>query len=980
MRHFRRIAAAWLAVLMLCLCTAAQMLARAEAAGELTAWSDLDEISRHGNVYLVTDGRILLRDLEAAGIEPGDTVRVAFLDQSVDMPVGFNFSEAASGAMLLRIKEDGVELAINMDDFASTYLADKTANQDGSIEWRYKDGIEGPVAFHIELIRKGDAREEGDATRLTYTDARDDYPNLSDAAFANFRMVATAGMGAGALYRSSSPIDPKYGRNTYADKALKMAGVKTIMNLADSQVVAEGFEGYGDSCYATTDHIALGLDMSYDTDQFRKGLAEGLRFFASPEGPYAVHCLEGKDRTGVVAALLECFMGASLDEVRKDYMETFYNYYGVTPADPAYDGIAENNIAGALRKLFGVDDLDSADLSEAAEEYFRKTGLSDADIDALRVNLGKTYLDGKSKYANLENWAYYGVGEDRDADIFVIAPTVDKYDEYNMTLDDNNRFRLTRALNMQKGIYEDSLRMFAPYYAQMSFSAFSLAREASEPYQDIAYDDVSEAFAYYLEHENQGRPIVLFGYSQGGIYIYRLLKDYFGDEALYNRLIAAYAIGWGCTFEEAEAYPQIVPAAGENDTGCVISYDAEAPEVEDSFISPRDEQHFAINPLNWKTDATPADKSLNKGSVFVTNKLKTSELSQLCGAYLDTRRGVLKVTDVDPAEYSIRPDVLPEGSYHAYDLYFFWNNLRENIRVRVNAAATKRTAENAWPPVPVTVPGRPEAEDLSPLRAYSLNGSHAVDGRQGIAWEDGGYWVSGSTTLSRYDGEWNLVAAAADPFAGFADEVNHIGDIDVYNGEIYAGVEYFMDGEAGNIQIAVYDAERLDLTRTYAFEAESGQTEVSGIAVDPDSGSIWLCSWADGESGRYLYRYDLETGAYLGKHHLQPVPQWIQGIAYRDGWIYMTADDGTADLGEPDHVYRCRVDVSRTAWPVMTERTLDDVTLQGEVEGISFDRESESMLVSYNRGAQIVLGMPKGFYQGYDREIHEVFEYLPTEN
>jgi len=299
------------------------------------------------------------------------------------------------------------------------------------------------------------------------------------------------------------------------------------------------------------------------------------------------------------------------------------------------------------------------------------------------------------------------------------------------------------------------------------------------------------------------------------------------------------------------------------------------------------------------------------------------------------------------------------------------------VAVLINALAASgfALAEAAQPLAPVTVPGRAEAGDTGLRYTYTLSGVHAVDGRQGIAWADGCCYVSGSTTLTRYDADWSQVDSAANPFSGFADEVNHIGDIDVYGGEIYAGVEYFMDGKARNIQIAVYDARRLELTRTYAFDAASGQTEVSGIAVDPDSGSIWLCSWADGESGRYLYRYDLESGAYLGKHHLQPVPQWIQGIAYDDGWIYMTADDGTADLGEPDHVYRCRVDVSRTAWTVLPERTLDDVTLQGEVEGISFDREAGRMLVSYNRGAQIVLGMPKGFYRGYDREIHEIFEY-----
>ena len=56
-----------------------------------------------------------------------------------------------------------------------------------------------------------------------------------------------------------------------------------------------------------------------------------------------------------------------------------------------------------------------------------------------------------------------------------------------------------------------------------------------------------------------------------------------------------------------------------------------------------------------------------------------------------------------------------------------------------------------------------------------------------------------------------------------------------------------------------------------------------------------------------------------------------------------------------------------------TEKTLDDVTRQGEIEGISFDKDKNQMLISYNRGAIIVKGMPTGFYDGYDKEIHEVF-------
>ena len=278
------------------------------------------------------------------------------------------------------------------------------------------------------------------------------------------------------------------------------------------------------------------------------------------------------------------------------------------------------------------------------------------------------------------------------------------------------------------------------------------------------------------------------------------------------------------------------------------------------------------------------------------------------------------------------------------------------------------------PPVPVTDPGRPEADadNLLPIHAYALSGVHAVDGRQGVACEDGEYWVSGSTTLSHYGADWSRIALNDAPFAALEGEVNHIGDIDVDQGEIYAGVEYFMDGEASNIQIAVYDAQTLEFVRAFPFAPESGQTECSGIAVDPDAGLIWMCSWADGESGRYLYRYGLETGEYLGKVHLQPAPQWIQGIACEGGCLYLTADDGTADLGEPDHVYRCQVDAECTHANVVLERTLDDVPLQGEIEGLTFDRNNGQLLVSYNRGAQIVLGMVKGLYEGYDEEIHEI--------
>ena len=335
-----------------------------------------------------------------------------------------------------------------------------------------------------------------------------------------------------------------------------------------------------------------------------------------------------------------------------------------------------------------------------------------------------------------------------------------------------------------------------------------------------------------------------------------------------------------------------------------------------------------------------------------------------------------------PAVMHLQLEGLEEKGDGLYDAEEFRIRLREAIESFYDITGqeieeAEADQESAEFPAPVTISGRPEEETdgQRPVHTYTPVSSQEVDGRQGIAWEDGRYYVSGSKSLSVYDKDWHLILKNEDPFAGFEEEVNHIGDIDAYQGEIYAGVEYFMDGQAQNIQIAVYDAETLEMKRTFPFDPESGCEEVSGIAVDPENSLIWMCSWADGESGRYLYRYDMTDGSFLGRLHLQAPPQWIQGISCRDGWIYISADDGTADLGEPDHIYRCRAEAQATSAHVYIERTLDDVTLQGEIEGISFDKEGNQLLVSYNRGARIILGMPRGFYQGYDREIHEVFLY-----
>ena len=288
-------------------------------------------------------------------------------------------------------------------------------------------------------------------------------------------------------------------------------------------------------------------------------------------------------------------------------------------------------------------------------------------------------------YSQSENWAYYAVGEGKEADLFLICPTVDmgKGGNYNMSMDDADvKESFVGALNMERGIYEDSATMYAPFYRQMTFPVYSMTEDEMKPYLEMAYRDVSAAFEYSMENCNNGRPILLAGFSQGSQLLLMLMEEYFNDVAYSEKLVAAYCIGWRITEDDISKYPHLKMAEGEDDIGVIISFNSEAEGITDSLVVPEGVKTLGINPLNWKNDSTLADKSLNAGACFTkySGEIKR-EVPELTGAYLDENRGTLIMTDIDPADYS--NSLFPEGVYHLYDYQFFYRNLQENVAVRL---------------------------------------------------------------------------------------------------------------------------------------------------------------------------------------------------------------------------------------------------------------------------------------------------------
>ena len=315
-------------------------------------------------------------------------------------------------------------------------------------------------------------------------------------------------------------------------------------------------------------------------------------------------------------------------------------------------------------------------------------------------------------------------------------------------------------------------------------------------------------------------------------------------------------------------------------------------------------------------------------------------------------------------------------------------------------------------------------DEFKPAYYYMPLGAIEVEGRQGVCANEDYYWVSSSRSLAKYDKDWNLLAINNDPFKDLripdpadpaaaessasestsaetssqstsagntqagntsvspsatptpAIEYNHIGDLDVYDNELYICAECFRDGVGANITLAVFDTDTLELKRKLSFQRSSGQLECSGIAVDPDTKTIWTCSWTDHESSNYLYKYNLETGEYAGKVLMMNAPKWIQGITYYNGALFLTSDDGDAEYNEPDHLFRVEINPDDTECEVMPERTFVDVVRQGEIEGVTFDRSKDRLLLLYNRGCRFVNGVHEGYYEGYDHEIKEIYVFM----
>lgn len=299
-------------------------------------------------------------------------------------------------------------------------------------------------------------------------------------------------------------------------------------------------------------------------------------------------------------------------------------------------------------------------------------------------------------YADPDCWVSLPEASSHDADTFFILPTVNMKETVPGNedfTDERSASRFVKTFLMESGIVDESTDVYAPFYRQATLGCYlgedglvtediNAANEVME-YDDTAYSDIRNAWLYYMENDNRGRPVVLFGYSQGAYMVLRLLDEFGSSDELSGVLVAAYVIGAPVDESFLSEHPSLKTAQEATDTGVIISFNA----VDEKAEKPETAE-YAINPLNWKTDGTPAGKEDNLGYV-VTDKTGqvTEEIPAYCGAYLDAESGKLVVTDAGNLDelYASTGTLFAAGDYHLYDLNLFFRNLQKNVADRIES-------------------------------------------------------------------------------------------------------------------------------------------------------------------------------------------------------------------------------------------------------------------------------------------------------
>ena len=313
--------------------------------------------------------------------------------------------------------------------------------------------------------------------------------------------------------------------------------------------------------------------------------------------------------------------------------------------------------------------------------------------------------DGKPDYGNLDYWAAHPWKQDPSdsvpaplknepgdsvADVFFLHPTTytkkRKLKKQNADIDDDyiNAKTDYSTILYQASVFNQQCRVFAPRYRQAHIANFFLKdKEKKDKAFNLAYEDLKNAFVYYLKTWNKGRPLIIASHSQGSLLAERLLKEFFdasqdpAQPLLEKKLVVAYIIGWAVP---KEYFTSLKMCTDSLQTGCLCSWRTLRKGFVPHFLKNENGNSYVTNPLSWTTTNEYASKKLNKGSVlkkFNTIYYQTTD-AQISNGLLYVKKPKFPWSFL----YFTR-------NYHIADINLYYLNLRENIRQRIGAYQRK---------------------------------------------------------------------------------------------------------------------------------------------------------------------------------------------------------------------------------------------------------------------------------------------------
>ncbi len=173
--------------------------------------------------------------------------------------------------------------------------------------------------------------------------------------------------------------------------------------------------------------------------------------------------------------------------------------------------------------------------------------------------------------------------EDTGVDIFYIYPTQDPTFSLQPTNLDNrtlNPAQVRGTFLAQSGIFGTFGRQYAPFYRQLSISAFTNydSLEQQRDLLEFAYADVEAAFEYYLDNFNNGNQIIIVSHSQGSQMAQMLLRRKFDtDPQLRAQLVTAILGGLDAYYTPLNVFTggalANIPLCGDSaQCGCIQSW------------------------------------------------------------------------------------------------------------------------------------------------------------------------------------------------------------------------------------------------------------------------------------------------------------------------------------------------------------------------------------------------------------------------